>query len=576
MDLHLAHRLLPQETSIRPFKNANRNPISPDMNDPKNSAEVPHVLCLGGGYVAIHLAKSLRSWIKRGRVRLTVVDQDNFQCFHGLIPDMITGKLQPTETLSASRKLFAPGDFVNAEVEEILHEKKQVVVSRFLDGRQLTLEYDQLVIALGSTENLGRFPGLAEHSFRLKAYSACLAVRNQFISMLELADMEPEPEERRRLLGFVIVGGNYAGVEVAGELREYLPAVARKHFPNIRLEEIRIHLVVSGDHILPELNAEMPGLVQYAARQLETDPHLKILYKTRLASATVEEAVLDNGERLPARTIIGCAGMSTVPVLKDLPFERDERDRIKTDVHARVPGTCGVWSGGDCAAVPLAGGGYAPGLAIWAMTVGRLIGQNIKRDMSGKALKPYRFNGLGDACVLGHRKAVAHLKGVAFKGVLAWLTWRAFMIIYLPSPEKKLRVLWSWVTAPFFGRDLINMRVHQPLDLTPVLFEPGQEVIRKGDVGNSLFIVQEGEVEVVDDESPESEPIAVLGQGQHFGEIAVFRNCTRTATVRARTRVKLLQVRREAATALGDTVQSFGQEIRQQPTSESHTPSHES
>lgn len=545
------------------------------MTESSKLSSVPHILCLGGGYVAIHLIKSLRSWIRQGRVRVTVVDQDNFQCFHGLIPDMITGRLQPTDTLSFSRKLFAPGDFVNAEVERINLEEKKVEVSRFLDGRLLTLEYDQLVIALGSTENLGRFPGLAEHSFRLKAYSACLAVRNQFISMLELANMEPDPAERKRLLGFVIVGGNYAGVEVAGELREYLPAVAKKHFPNIRLEDIRIYLVVSSDTILPELHADRPGLVKYAARQLETDPHLKVLYKTRLASATVEEAVLDSGERIPARTIIGCAGMSSVPVLADLPFQRDERGRIQTDTHARVLGMEGVWSGGDCAAVPLINGGNAPGLAIWAMTVGRLIGQNIKREMRGKALKPYRFTGLGDACILGHRKAVAHLKGFAFKGIPAWICWRIFMIIYLPSPEKKFRVLWSWLMAPFFGRDLINMRVHQPLDLAPVLFEPGQDIIRRGDVGNSLFIVQEGEVEVINDDSPGAEPLAILGKGQHFGEIAVFSNCTRTATVRARTRVKLLQVRREAATALGETVQSFDQELRQTPKSQASAPPQE-
>jgi NADH:ubiquinone reductase (H+-translocating) len=109
------------------------------------------------------------------------------------------------------------------------------------------------------------------------------------------------------------------------------------------------------------------------------------------------------------------------------------------------------------------------------------------------------------------------------------------------------------------------MRVHQPVDLAPLIFEPGQDIVRKGDVGNSLFVIQEGEVEVLDPDSPDPEPLAILGRGQHFGEIAVFEKCPRTATVRARTRVKVLQVRREAATALSETIDVVGRTLRAGP-----------
>jgi NADH:ubiquinone reductase (H+-translocating) len=534
-------------------------------NDVGRTSPVPHVVCLGGGYVAIYLAKALRRHVRAGRVRLTVVDLENFQCFHGLIPEMLTGKIQPTDTLSPARRLFAPGDFVNAEVEDIDLEGKQVTVARLLDGRRLTIPYDHLVLGLGSTEHMGRFPGLAEHSFRLKAYSGCLAVRNHVINMLELADMERDPVERRRLLNFVIVGGNYAGVEVAGEFREFLPVVARKHFPNIPVDEIKITLVVSGDHILPELHTHKPKLVAYAQAQLAKDRHLEVLYGERLASATVEEAVLRSGDRIPTRTIISCTGNSTIPVLDPLPLPKNERGRIVTDRYAKVEGADNVWAGGDCAAVPLADGTTAPALAIWAMTVGELIGKNIVRQEQGKELRPYRFDGLGDACVVGNHKAVAHLKGISIRGFPAWVIWRMFMILYLPSPEKKVRVMWNWMMAPFFGRDLVNMRVHQPLDLAPMIFEPGQDIVRKGEVGNSLFIIQDGEVEVLDE--PDAPPLAVLGRGQHFGEIAVFEQSLRTATVRARTPVKVLQVRRDAARALSDSIDVVGDTLRTRPES---------
>jgi NADH dehydrogenase len=502
--------------------------------------------------------------MRRGEVRVTVVDHDNFQCFHGLVPEMLTGKIQPTDVLSPARRLFAPATFVNAEIEKVDLEAGLVTVGRLLDGRRLALGYDHLVLALGTTDNLGRFPGLAEHAFRLRTYSGCLAVRNHLISMLELADMERDPEERRRLLTFVVVGGNFAGVEVAGEFRECLPELAKKHFPNIPADELKVVLVVPGDHVLPELRRHQPGLIDYAGRELAKDPILEIRYGARLTAATRDEAILNDTERVPTRSIISCAGMATNPLLEALDLPKNERGRLRADRHARVEGHTAIWTGGDCGGVPLEGGGEAPALAIWAMTVGALIGRNILGSIRGRKLLPYRFNGLGDACVLGHRKAVAHLKGIQMRGFLAWVVWRVFMIYYLPSPEKRVRVVWGWLMASIFGRDIINLRVHQPLDLAPLLYEPGQDIVREGDVGTSLFIIQDGEVEVYRG-GPDGPVLATLGKGQHFGEIAVFERCERTASVRAKTRVKLLQVRREAAVALSEALPVAGETLRSKP-----------
>jgi NADH dehydrogenase len=370
---------------------------------------------------------------------------------------------------------------------------------------------------------------------------------------------------RSRLLSFVVVGGNYAGVEVAGELREFLPAVARSHFPNIPVDEIKVVLVSSTRHILPELGARMPELVAWAEKRLMADPHFELLSKTRLASATMEEAILESGRRIPTRTIVSCAGMATTPQLERLPLEKNPNGRLVCDRFGRVGGRNDVWGGGDCAAIPLADGTTAPALAIWAMTVGRLIGTNIMRQLAGKPLVPYSFNGLGDACVFGNRDAIAQIHGVQFRGLPAWLLWRLLMIFYLPSWEKKCRVVWNWMMAPFFGRDLINMRVQQPLDLAPVIFEDGQDIVREGEVGNSMFIVQSGDVDVLRICDGEERVVDSMSDGAHFGELAVFNKCRRTATVRARGRVKLLQIRRDTASRLCDSLGPMGALLRLGP-----------
>jgi len=517
------------------------------------SPSVPHVLCLGGGYVAINLARALRSRLRAGRVRLTVVSNENFHCFHGLVPEMLTGTLQPTDMLSPARRLFAPGDFINAEVQSIDLDRHRVTVARQLDGRPLELAYDHLVLALGSTEHLGRFPGLAEHALRLKSYAACFAARNQFVEMLELADMEPDPVERRRLLTFVVVGGSFAGCEVAGELSEFLPLVARAHFPNIEVREIRIVLVASTPTLLPELGSREPWTSRYVESAFARDPMIEVRLQTKLASASSEEAILSDGTRIPTRTVVACAGMSAVPVIAGLAVPRDAHQRIMTDRFARVDGRTNVWAGGDCAAVPLADGGTAPGLAIWAMTVGRLIGQNIGRTLDQAELAPYRFTGLGDACAIGHRRAIAKLNGVPIRltGTAAWLVWRAFMLLYVPLWEKKCRVLYSWLMTAIVGRDFLNLRADAPMNVTRVFFDAGQDIVREGDVGTSLFLIQEGEVEVIKRGEDGTETrVATLGPGQQFGEVAVFQRVRRTATVRATSRVRLVQIRREAATLI--------------------------
>lgn len=517
------------------------------------SPTVPHVLCLGGGYVAINLARVLRSRLRAGRVRLTVVSNENFQCFHGLVPEMLTGTLQPTDMLSPARRLFAPGDFINAEVQSIDLDGRRVTVARQLDGRTLELTYDHLVLSLGMTEHLGRFPGLAEHALRLKSYAACFAARNQFVEMLELADMEPDPVERRRLLTFVVVGGSFAGCEVAGELSEFLPLVARAHFPNIEIREIRIVLVAATPKLLPELGSREPWTSQYVESAFARDPLIEVRLHTKLASASSEEAILSDGTRIPTRTVVSCAGMSAVPVIAGLEVPRDAQQRIITDQFARVDGRTNVWAGGDCAAVPLAGGGTAPGLAIWAMTVGQLIGRNIGRTLDQARLAPYRFTGLGDACAVGHRRAIAKLNGVPIRltGTAAWLVWRAFMLLYLPLWEKKCRVLYSWLMTAIVGRDFLNLRADAPMNVTRVFFDAGQDIVREGDVGTSLFLIQEGEVEVIKRGEGGTEiQVATLGPGQQFGEVAVFQRVRRTATVRATTSARLVQIRREAATLI--------------------------
>jgi NADH:ubiquinone reductase (H+-translocating) len=523
------------------------------------------VVCLGGGFVAVYLARKLRRAIRRNEVELTVVSRDNFHAFHGFVPEMIAGKLQPGQVASAARRIFPPAHFRNAEVEMVDLERKSVTISRILDGKQYELAWDHLVLGLGVLDDVNLYPGLAEHAMTLRDYSDELTVRNHLIGMLEMAAIESDPEERRRLLTFVVAGGNFGGVEVASEIRELLDHLLRREFRGIPGEEARVILIHSGDRILPELLVRQPGLVSYAERIL-AGRGIETRLQTRLQAATPEAAILSTGERIATRTIISCTGSVPVPVVAALGLQKDDRGRVVTDACLRAEGRSDVWAAGDCAAVPHPKGGTCPPLALYAMAHGKQVARNLSRIARGQPLETYRFTGLGDSCSLGGRRAVGHLKGIPLYGFPAWLLWRGFLLRFVPSWDRRIRIVVDWALWPFVGRDIVNLQVRQPYGLKRKLYEEGQDIVRQGDIGRELFLIWKGEVDVISKADDGSEiVVATLTAGQHFGEIAVFRAVRRTATVRARTRVELLAVGRTEALALSSAHAPFGTAMQSLP-----------
>ena len=156
-----------------------------------------------------------------------------------------------------------------------------------------------------------------------------------------------------------------------------------------------------------------------------------------------------------------------------------------------------------------------------------IFGKNIARLYHDKPVKNYRFTGLGDACCVGRRKAVGHIKGIQVSGFPAWLVWRIFMITYLPLWDRRIRTLFDWCIWPFTGRDMASITDHNSLALDERYYETGQDIVTEGDMGNAMYLIRSGEVVVI--RKDEDGILATLGPGAHFGEIAVFERCHRTA-----------------------------------------------
>ena len=505
------------------------------------------VVCLGGGWVAIYLARALRKAIQRGQVDLTVVSRDNYSTVHGLIAEMLTCKVQPQQINASVRELLAPARLHNAEVESVDLNNRTVLTRSSIDGRSHSLDYDHLIVGVGSVEDLSRYAGIAEHTFPLKTFANCFRLRNHLLSVLEMAAIETDPEERRGLLTFVVAGGNYAGVEVACDLVDYFRLLTRKMYPELKFEEFRVVLLEMGSQILPELAGRHPHLGRTAEKRVKR-LGIDVRLSTGLAAATPDAAALNSGERLPTRTIITCTGMKPSPLLEQFPYARDSRGRLETDQFCRVPKADNVWAGGDCAAVPHPDGGTCPPLAHHAQKAGWNIGVNIGRLLEGRLLKPYSFNGLGEACTLGHGYAISHLKGIPACGWLAWIGWRFIVLtMFVPCWKRRLRLMFDWLLTMLLGRGIVNPRIDEHAAISRALFEPGQMIVPEGDTRHYHYLIEAGEAEVLVRDGNIHSIRSTLKAGDYFG------HATRLETdvaIRARTRVRLLAIDGDAADAL--------------------------
>lgn len=532
----------------------------------------PRVVCLGGGYVAVWLVKALRGAVRRRTVDLTVVDRDNFHTFHGFVPEMLGGRISPGGISSPARKLFAPARFHNGDITHIDVERKVIVASRRLDGRETQIPYDHLVVGLGAGDDIARYPGLAEHAFRVHRYADALRTRNHLLGMMEMAAIEVDPDERRRLLTFVVAGGGYGGIEIVTELDDFLRGLTEDEYPQISADEIRVVCLHSGDHVLHELEERHPQLQAWAERFIDERTHVEVMRRTRIASATATEAILEDGTRIPTRTIISSTGTAQSPLLDQLPYPRDERGRLRTDELLNVLGATDVWAGGDCAANPHPRGGTNPPLAVFAMATGWRIGRNIVARTRGTAPRPYRFVELGDACALGRRRAVGHVRGLPVRGLPAWIMWRLTLLAFLPAADRRLRVVLDWIVTPLTGRDTAMLQLDEPVGVRRELYEPGQVVIAEGDVGRRLYVVRSGSVEVFRTlPGGAEEVLATLERGAHFGEMAVFEESRRSASVRARERTELVSLGHVEAQTLSAAVSPIGEALRRRPGPEDPT-----
>ncbi|HEX4841196.1 MAG TPA: NAD(P)/FAD-dependent oxidoreductase [bacterium] len=415
-------------------------------------APATRLLILGGGFGGVTAAQRLEQLLARdSTVQITLVSQSNYLLFTPMLAEVAASGLEARHISAPVRAALTRTQFRRAEVEAIDVVAQVVRVRPTPTSPVETLRYDHLILALGSVPNYHGLPGLEAHTFALKSLDDATRLRNHVIALLERADVEPNPVERACQLTFVVAGGGFAGTEVIAELFDLVHSV-RRFYPRVQPADLRFVLVHSGARILPELSY---ALGAYAQQKLEARG-IEFLLNTQVAGARPDAVMLVDGREILTRTIVWTAGNQPHPLLRTVPCERNEAGAVRAASSLQVTGLRNVWAVGDCARIPdvYSEGKPCPPTAQHAIRQGAVVAENVVAALQRRRPKPFRFRTIAVLVALGHRTAVAEVRGWKFSGLLAWFLWRTVYLSKLPGLEKKVRVALDWTLDLFFTRDI--------------------------------------------------------------------------------------------------------------------------
>lgn len=412
------------------------------------------ILILGGGFAGLHAAIHLDDTLARDPdIEITLINRENFFLFTPMLHEVAASDLDLTNIVNPVRKLLKRVHFFAGEVKSIDLRSKSVTVSHGFDHHHHKLQYEHLVIGLGSIVNFYNLPGLAERALTMKSLGDAIHLRNRLIALLEEADIECCADVRGPLLTLVVAGGGFAGVETIAGINDFMRE-AMRFYPNLREDMLRIVLVHPGDVILPELGKKL-GL--YTQKKL-AERGVDIQVNVRVSAVSERGVEISTGEMIETKALIWTAGTSPNPVLDTLPCLK-ERGRLRVNEMLQVPDWHGVWALGDCALVPNGKTGqYHPTTAQHALREGKVLAKNLISVVRNGTMKPFSFRTIGQLAAIGRRTGVANIFGINFSGLLAWWLWRTIYLSKLPRFEKKLRVALDWTLDLLFAKDLVQFQ----------------------------------------------------------------------------------------------------------------------
>lgn len=430
-------------------------------------------MILGGGFAGIDSARKLESYFMRDdSVEITLVSEDNFFLFTPMLPQVASGMIETRHIVIPIRTLCKKTRFYESKISNIDPYGKIVTLMGTEEKRGISLQYDYLILALGSQTNFFGIDKMEERAYSMKTLNDAVVLRNRVIDMLEHAENVNDPILKKSLLTFVVIGAGFAGIETAGELVDLLRD-ARKYYPHINKEDIRVVVIEALSAILPGFNEK---LANFALKKLN-ERGVEVKLNTKLSSFSGTEVIIEDMPRpnknsdvrpnvgsIQTRTLIWTAGVTPVDIIKNSVFKTN-RGGIVVNEFLETPDFPEVFAVGDCCYLvnPQTNRPYPP-TAQGAEAGAKIIAYNLFAVIKNKQKMKFEYSSKGQMAVIGKRTAIATVFGMHLHGFWAWWIWRTYYLSRVPRLDKRIRILLDWTADLFFDRDISRLKVfrHEP------------------------------------------------------------------------------------------------------------------
>ena len=388
----------------------------------------PRVVILGAGFGGLTAAKALSK-----DADVTVVDRHNFQTFLPLLYQVATAGLAADHVahpvrgaLRKSGVKFRMGSPISVD-----HKNKSVK----LDSSEV-LEFDHLIVALGSATADFGVAGVNEHALGMKSVHEAIGIRAEVMRRFE--DLCRFEDQTR--LSLSVVGGGPTGVEMAGALAELKRGPLKNDEANAA-EHIDIYLIEAGPRILPMFSEKLSARAKKDLEKLG----VKVLLNTAVQEVKPRQILVKGAATIPSEVTIWAAGVKGEPTggLLNLPLEGT---RISVAQNLQVNHYPHIWAIGDISSAKGADGGFLPMVAPVAMQQGRWVAKQIMRAARGQDLQDFKYLDKGSMATIGRHKAVVQFKGIQITGIPAWYAWLWLHLFYLLGGRNKIGTIadWTW------------------------------------------------------------------------------------------------------------------------------------
>ncbi|MGE5177825.1 MAG: NAD(P)/FAD-dependent oxidoreductase [Bacteroidota bacterium] len=410
------------------------------------------LVILGGGFAGLDVARAIgRSRTARAYWDTLLIDKENFFQFNPLLPSVAVGAVETRHIVYPLREMALHRHirFHKNKAIRIDLEKKEVALHN-----GLVAPYDALVISAGSVTNYYGVPGAEPNTRPFKTIADAMTLRARVVELFEMAEQAQEPDQRRRLLSFALVGGGVTGVEVAAELIEMARETLLPRYPSVRAAEITVTVIEAGDRIVPTARPEHS---RYVHRFLERRG-VRVLLRSPVRRVDPYVVELADGTRIDAFTILWTAGVTPPDVVRDLPVRhhRDGRVLVDGSLHPlRQDGSAvqEVYVLGDCAASQRPDGTMQPALSQTGIAMGSFAGRQLVRRAEARPEERFAFHDAGYIISLGKHSSVLELFGIPLSGKLAWLLWAGAYLVKMVGFRKQVEVGIDHLTHLFFEHD---------------------------------------------------------------------------------------------------------------------------